>query len=83
MYTGKHLNFIKGDKQVRTGGILTGIGVGLTGFLLVIPGLIVYNIGSNNKTSAFTDYYRTCVNPEVCAKYGIIITPYNTSLTFK
>ena len=76
-------NFNKGIRQKNTGAVLTGIGVAFTGMLFVIPGLIVYSSGSRKINGTFTDYYRSCLDLEVCTKYGIIVTPYNTSLYFR
>jgi len=75
-------DFTKGVRQTNTGAILTGIGV-ITVWPLIIPGLIINTAGVNNINHAFTNYYSTCVDLDVCAKYGIIVTPYNTSLNLK
>jgi hypothetical protein len=53
-----------------------GVGLGL-------PGSIICKNGVERISGSFHTYYATCVDLKVCTKYGIIITPYNTSLTFK
>lgn len=68
-------SFVKATKTTVTGGILAGIGVGFF-YPLMIPGFIINSIGWTKSNNVFMAYYRTCVNREVCAKYGIIITPY-------
>ena len=75
-------DFVKGQKQVSIGFTMGMIGSFYI-FPLWIAGIIVESSGSSKVQSAFHNYYSTCVDLGVCAKYGIIITPYNTSLTFK
>ena len=75
-------DFIKGQKQTRTGFTMAMVGT-IYILPLYIAGLIVEVSGVNKVQSAFHNYYATCVDLGVCAKYGIVVTPYNTSLTFK
>ena len=75
-------DFVKGQKQVRLGFTIGMVGT-IYLFPLYIAGLIIESSGSNKMQSAFHTYYATCVDLGVCAKYGIIVTPYNTTLTFR
>jgi len=81
LYPDIYNDYAKGIVLNRTGGVLGGIGVIFTP--LLVAGLIVNTSGVNKISSAFINYYQTCVDLEVCTKYGIVITPYNTSLNFK
>jgi len=76
-------NFIKGAKETNIAFAMYSISYLLGGIPLIVAGGIVESAGKNKINDAFTKYYNTCVNSEVCNKYGIIITPYKTSLTFK
>ena len=69
-------DFIKGQKQQRTGQILSGIGFAYL-YPLCIVGSIISNNGYSKICSAFETYYNTCFDLGVCAKYGIVVTYYN------
>jgi hypothetical protein len=75
-------SFVKGTRQIKTGAILVGVSM-IVIWPLIIPGVIINSVGWNNANDAFLTYYRNCVDLKVCEKYGIIVTPYNTSLSFK
>jgi len=75
-------DFVKGQKQARLGFTMAMVGT-IYIFPLYIAGLIIENLGVSKIQSAFHTYYATCVDLGVCAKYGIIVTPYNTNLTFR
>ena len=77
-----HDDFVRGKRQFRTGSTLSMAGA-LFLYPLMIPGFIIQSSGSTKMVSSFENYYSNCVDMEVCSKYGISITPYNTSLTFK
>ena len=53
-----------------------GVGLGL-------PGSVICKNGIERISVSFYTYYATCVDLGVCAKYGIIVIPYSTSLNFK
>jgi len=74
-------NYVKGTKLKNTGAVLTGLGVFF--FPLIIPGIIIFPSGYEKINNALSTYYNNCVDLEVCAKYGIIITPYNVPHIFK
>ena len=44
-----------------------------------IPGAICLRTGISKAKKAITNYYGTCVDLNVCEKYGIIITPYSVN----
>ena len=74
------------DKGVTLSGIayfMYSISWLVGGIPLIITGGILDGVGSNRMNDAFMEYYTNCLDLDVCAKYGIIITPYNTSLPFK
>ena len=74
-------NYLKGRKLKNTGAILTGIGVFI--LPLMIPGVLIATTGYEKINNSLSTYYNNCVDLEVCAKYGIIITPYNVPHIFK
>ena len=68
-------DFVKGQKQQRTGQILSSVGAFYI-FPLTIVGAILSNNGYNKVCSSFENYYNTCFDLGVCAKYGIKVTYY-------
>jgi hypothetical protein len=74
-------DFTKGVKLSRVAGGMYSISYLLGGIPLIIAGTIVESTGKNKINDAFVKYYNTCVNLEVCNKYGIVITPYNFDKT--
>ena len=80
-HQGIYDNYLKGTKLKNTGAIITGLSVI---FLpLIIPGILIFPTGYEKINNSLSTYYNYCVDLEVCAKYGIIITPYNVPHIFK
>ena len=74
-------DFVKGKKLQRTGSSLSILG--LLAWPLYIPGAIIQANGAGKVRESLEEYYTLCFDFRVCNKYGIIITPYNTNITFK
>jgi hypothetical protein len=82
-------------KYYKTGKVAHGAASGFsTAALCTLPLIIVPlildmvalgHMAARSKAfkNAFLSYYETYVDLEVCAKYGIVITPYSTSIHFK
>ena len=62
----------------NVGGVFIDVGI-LFVWSALIPGVIIMGYGKTKLQNAFANYYKTCVDIEVCTKYGIIITPYKTN----
>jgi len=75
--------YIKGKNLVGTGNVMYAISILIGGIPLIITGGIIAGVGANRINDAFRKYYTDCLDLNVCAKYGIIITPYKTSLKLK
>ena len=75
-------NFQKGITQLNVASMMYSISYLLGGIPLITAGLIVQSSGGKRVNESFTDYYIKCYSSDVCAKYGIIITPYKTSHKF-
>ena len=76
-------DFNKGVKQIRVASGMYGISYLLGGIPLIIVGAIVESSGNKKLYRSFNNYYNNCFDVDTCAKYGIVITPYKTSLPFK
>jgi hypothetical protein len=76
-------NFSKGTTLCGVGGVFYSLSYFLGIAPVFIIGGILNGVGSNKLNDAFTDYYSKCFDINVCTKYGITITPYNTKLIFK
>ena len=79
----------QGRKQHRTGNAIYMAGAlswffltPIVGLPLMIGGSVTMGNANLKLSGAFKDYYSLSVNIGVCEKYGIIITPYNTSIAY-
>jgi len=75
-------DFVKGVRLTQVSGMLFSLSYFLGVLPAVIAGGIIGASGENKINNAFTIYYDNCFDMDVCNKYGIVITPYNTSLNF-
>jgi hypothetical protein len=76
--------YAKGIRQKGISNVLTTVGsIIFVSFPILVAGIVIDSKGTKNINKSFTNYYNSCLDLDVCAKYGIIITPYNTTLTFK
>lgn len=79
----------QGKKQYRTGnsiytaGALTWFWLSpVVGVPLMIGGIVTMGNANLKLNAAFKDYYSLSVDIGICEKYGIVITPYNTSIVY-
>jgi len=90
MYPAIYDEYVKGKKSLKTGGTICIVGSFFfftiitipVGIVIYTPGWLIANKGKKKLHSVFEYYFHNNLDLEVCAKYGIIITPYNTSLNF-
>jgi len=78
--------YVKGKAKMNTAVGISTVGLVLTCIGLIPVGLVFSLVsmpislsGQSNMGKAFNTFSSTCVDLEVCAKYGIIITPYNSN----